>query len=64
MATRLLHLKEVLRLTSLSRSHVYRLQGLGEFPKSVKLGARTAWIESEIESWLQERIAAHREAAA
>lgn len=59
MATRLLHLREVLSRTSLSRTTVYRLMGLGEgsFPQSVKLGSRTSWVESEIESWLQERIA-------
>lgn len=64
MATRLLHIREVLSRTSLSRSHVYRLMGEGTFPTSVKLGARTTWVESEIESWLQERIAAHRAKAA
>ena len=66
MATRLLHLREVISRTSLSRSTVYRLMALGEgsFPQSVKLGSRAAWVESEIESWLQERIAAHRGVAA
>lgn len=59
MATRLLHLRDVLRLTSLSRSTVYRLMGMGEgsFPQSVKLGSRASWVEAEIESWLQDRIA-------
>lgn len=58
MVTRLLHLREVLRLTSLSRTTVYRLMAMGEgsFPQSVKLGSRTSWVESEIESWLQDRI--------
>lgn len=58
MATRLLSIKEVLRRTSLGRTTVYRLMGLGQFPESVALGARVAWVESEIESWLQDRIAA------
>ena len=57
MGTRLLHLKEVLNRTSLSRSTIYRLMGLGTFPQSVALGTRATWIESELESWLQERIA-------
>ena len=57
MATRLLHLREVLNRTSLSRSHIYRLMGLGQFPKSVALGSRVAWVESEIESWLEAHIA-------
>ena len=59
MATRLLHLREVISRTSLSRTSIYRLMGLGEgsFPQSVKLGSRSSWVEAEIESWLQERIA-------
>ncbi len=58
MATRLLHLREVLNRTSLSRSHTYRLIAEGTFPASVSLVSRVAWVESEIESWLEARIAA------
>lgn len=57
MVTRLLHLKEVLNRTSLSRSHVYRLMGLGEFPGSIALGARVAWVEGEVSEWIDARIA-------
>ncbi len=58
MVIRLLPLREVLARTSLSRSHTYRLIAEGTFPKSVALGHRRAWVESEIESWLEARIAA------
>ena len=57
MATRLLHLRSVMDRTSLSRTSIYRLMARARFPASVALGGRVAWIESEIESWLQERIA-------
>ncbi len=57
MATRLLHLREVISRTSLSRTSIYRLMDLGTFPASVALGSRVSWIESEIESWVQDRIA-------
>ena len=56
MATRLLHLKEVINRTSLSRSSVYRQMGDGTFPKSVNLGSRVAWVESLVEEWIQARI--------
>jgi prophage regulatory protein len=37
---------------------VYRLIGLGKFPRQVKLSERTAaWIESEVESFMESRIA-------
>ena len=58
MGTRLLPLREVLRLTSLSRTSIYRLQADGEFPASVSLGGRVAWVEAEVEEWIQARIAA------
>ncbi|MFX1766164.1 AlpA family phage regulatory protein [Paraburkholderia sp. A1RI-2L] len=43
----------------LGQSTLYRLIQLGQFPKPVPLGvgARVAWRESEIERWINERIA-------
>ena len=64
MATRLLHLKEVLRLTSLSRTSIYRLMARGRFPDPIELGARRAWVEAEVATWIDARIAATRGAAA
>ncbi len=63
MATRLLHLRSVIELTSLSRTTIYRLQARGAFPASVPLGGRVAWVEAEVEAWCLERVAAHRGAA-
>ncbi len=45
----------------LSRSHVHALAAQGKFPKPIKLGPRASgWLESEINSWLAERIAQSR----
>ena len=63
MATRLLHLREVLSRTSLSRTSIYRLMARARFPASVALGGRVAWLEEEVEAWVLEQIAAHRGAA-
>ena len=57
MGTRLLHLREVLSRTSLSRTSIYRFMDLGTFPKSVSLGSRVAWVEDQVEDWIQARIA-------
>jgi prophage regulatory protein len=47
-----------------SRAHVYRQVNAGKFPKPVKLGeGTTAWIEEEIDAWLDERIAERNTAA-
>jgi len=56
--TRLIRLKEVMQKTGLSRPYVYALAKKGEFPKSLKLTERSvAWIESEINQWIEQRIA-------
>ena len=53
---RLLRLPEVLRLTGLSRSTVYRKIKAGEFPRPVKLGKRAVgWREFEVIAWINGR---------
>jgi len=54
----LLRLPEVTKRTGLSRSFVYAEIKDGRFPKPVKITKRTsAWIESEIDEWIERRIA-------
>jgi len=39
-------------------AHIARLEGAGQFPKRVQLGAcRVAWVAEEVEAWIEERIA-------
>ena len=53
---RLIRLKEVLRLTGLSRSSLYRKIRAGTFPESVELGERVVgWWESEVRAWMASR---------
>ena len=41
-----------------SFAHIARLEGAGQFPKRVRLGAcRVAWVAEEVQSWIDERIA-------
>ncbi|MEZ8076863.1 helix-turn-helix transcriptional regulator [Vibrio sp. FF112] len=55
---RLIRLKEVLDMTGLSRAHMYKLMAGEKFPKSVSLGLRSvAWVESELQDWILERVA-------
>ncbi|MCG6227354.1 AlpA family transcriptional regulator [Vibrio furnissii] len=55
---RFLRLKEVMSLTGLGRSTIYKLMAdETEFPNSVPLGGRAvAWVESEIEEWMESRL--------
>lgn len=55
---RLIRLKEVIELTGLSRSCIYKYIEEGRFPRSVPLGGRSVgWVESEIHNWIQSAIA-------
>ena len=60
--SRLVRLPEVLLRVGWSRSQVYKQVGLGRFPRPVRLSERTvAWLEADIDQWIQERVgAAHR----
>ena len=52
-----LKLAEVKARTKLSGSSIYRLMALGEFPQPLKLGdAAAAWVESEIDAWLEAKL--------
>lgn len=54
---RLIKLKEVLHITGLSRSTVYRFMSAGGFPMKIELGGNSvAWVESEVEEWISEKI--------
>lgn len=51
--SRLIRLNEVMNLTALSRSAIYRKMKTGEFPQSVNIGDRAvAWVEQDIKEWI------------
>ncbi|BCL75671.1 hypothetical protein JHS3_14070 [Jeongeupia sp. HS-3] len=55
----LLRLPEVNKRTALSRSSIYAAIAAGTFPAPVRLGGNSvAWVSSEIDAWIGERIAA------
>lgn len=54
---RLIKLKDVMSNTGLGRSTIYKYIAEGAFPKPVSLGARAvAWVESEVEDWVLDKI--------
>jgi prophage regulatory protein len=58
---RLIRMKQVQAMTSLSRSYIYSLASTGKFPKSIPLvpgGSSRAFLESEIQDWIDQRIEA------
>jgi prophage regulatory protein len=50
-------------MTGLSKSSIYAMMKRGEFPKCVTIGCRAvAWIEAEIQQWIDEKISFSRAA--
>jgi len=65
MTYSLIRIKKVEAKTGLKKSMVYDLMSKDEFPKSIKIGERAvAWIESEVDKWIQNKIPESRKATA
>ncbi len=50
---KLLTLNDVKRMTQLSQSSIYKFIGNGQFPKPVKIGSASRWVEKEVFEYLQ-----------
>ena len=52
-----INLKQVKAMTGRGRTATYKDIQLGKFPKQVKVGASSLWIESEVLQWMKEKAA-------
>ena len=56
--TKLIRMKQVREIISLSPSTIYRKIATGDFPKQLKLTDKTcAWVEQEVLDWVDAKIA-------
>jgi prophage regulatory protein len=54
----ILRIAKVIEKTGLSRASVYAYIGKDAFPAPIRLGDRSVgWVASEIDQWLESRIA-------
>lgn len=54
---RFLRLNEVQERVGLGRTSIYKMMSEGKFPKPVNtLGRNVAWLDSEIDEWMMDRI--------
>ena len=54
---KIIKLPEVKVITTFSRSTIYRLIDMGEFPKQIKLAERSSgWIKQEVEDYIENKI--------
>jgi len=57
MTIQLLRRPDVEKKTGLSRSTIYKRIDEGTFPKPIPLGGRlVAWLETDIQDWIKQRI--------
>lgn len=62
-ADRFMRRPEVQRVTSLSRSSLYRLIAAGDFPAPIRLSANSvAWLASEVHAWVAQCVERSRNA--
>ncbi|WP_411170841.1 helix-turn-helix transcriptional regulator [Klebsiella michiganensis] len=53
---KMVDMKFITEFTGLTDKWFYKLISEGQFPKPVKLGRSSRWMQSEVEKWVQERI--------
>lgn len=59
MNSEFIRLPEVLYLTGLGKTSIYKLMSSNTFPKPTSFGARRiAWKRSDIQFWIENRIQA------
>lgn len=57
----ILRIQQVCQRTGLSKSHIYRLEKLRQFPARVALTAGVSgWLKSEVDAWLQNKVGSNR----
>lgn len=61
MSQSLIRFSEVQKRTGYSKAWLYRLMSQNRFPASIKIGSRAiAFIESEIDDWIEQSIVESR----
>ena len=56
----LLRMGQVCALTGLARTTIYELQRDGLFPKRIKIGRISVWIQREVIQWIESKISGSR----
>ncbi|QUT14570.1 helix-turn-helix transcriptional regulator [Rahnella inusitata] len=65
MSQSLIRLSEVQRRCGYGKAWIYKLISQNQFPKPIKIGIRSiAFVESEIDEWINQRIAESRKGVA
>lgn len=59
---KILRINQVIEMTTLGRSTIYKYIKEGTFPKQIKMGARASgWLQADVENWILTRRCGGRE---
>ena len=64
MSEKILRLPQVKAMVGLGTTAIYDKMKNGDFPKQIKLGRLSGWVESEVQAWINKQIMASRQEAA
>lgn len=60
MTEKIIRLPQVKAMVGLGTTAIYDKIKNGGFPRQIKLGRLSGWVESEIQSWINKQIMASR----
>lgn len=60
MNLRLIRLPQVKAMVGLGTTAIYDKIKKGDFPRQIKLGRLSGWMESEVQDWISQQIMASR----
>ena len=47
---------EMLAIVKCSKSQIYNLMELDDFPRPIKVGSSNRWVRAEVEAWFDAKI--------
>jgi len=60
MNEKFIRLPQVKEMVGLGTTAIYGKMKNGDFPKQIKLGRASGWVESEVQEWISQQIRASR----
>lgn len=60
MNKKIIRLPQVKEMVGLGTTTIYDKMKNGDFPKQIKLGRLSGWVESEVQAWINKQIQASR----
>ena len=60
MTERIIRLPQVKAMVGLGTTAIYDKMKNSDFPRQIKLGRLSGWVESEIQAWINKQIMASR----